>query len=568
MYSVSNDYLTAITSNARAHKISGTVRGTSFDDGDIIRNSFVYKNQFCPATEIELGGVYVGELDLTFTEAFANTMNIRGSWRGLSITISFGVELEDSTFEYVPIGVFTIEQAVWSDAGLKVVAYDNMSKFDATAQFTTTAGSLFDLLSLICTSCSATLGMTQAECEALPNGTETLTLVGGSSIMTYRDMLSQLAAAVGCFATIDRSGYLVFRPMPDTSVITDTIPAKLRYSTSFSDYTSFYSDLEVQNMVDDTVSLYFNTRSGGLTMKIGANPFLQYGEDADLDRQRQAVIDSLEPFSATPFSVSILPNPAYDLGDVIQFTGGIGANSIGVIMSYTIKMDCTVIEGYGENPAASTVMSKEEKQIASNAKNSKSQGITYYPFINADAITLSHTEKKIYEIYFATADQTTVTLWHELKILSALDGSTQKVKLHYYYDGGLIEYEPINTYGENGYHLFKGDYWLVNVAPGVVHRFKVAASIDSGSATIAAGDVHALLMGQKMDASTGGEDGYLSLTDEYTPLVSGPIFNSDLTESVTLTTAQSTETFYLSTVSGDGIATTGGDNIVISGGNE
>ena len=159
-------------------------------------------------------------------------------------------------------------------------------------------------------------------------------------------------------------------------------------------------------------------------------------------------------------------------------------------------------------------------------------------------------------------------MWHELKILSALDGSTQKVKLHYYYDGGLIEYEPINTYGENGYHLFKGDYWLVNVAPGVVHRFKVAASIDSGSATIAAGDVHALLMGQKMDASTGGEDGYLSLTDEYTPLVPGPIFNSELTESVTLATAQSAETFYLSTVSGDGIATTGGDNIVISGGNE
>ena len=568
MYSVTNDYLTAMGNNARACVISGTVGGTAFASADLFRNSFVYKNQCCPATEIILGGKYVGELDLIFTEAFAQLMNIRGSWRGLTITASVGIELDDSSFEYVPLGVFTIESAVWSDAGLEVKAFDNMSKFNATAQFNTTSGTVFDLLSLICTSCGVTLGMTQAECEALPNGTETLTLVGGSSIMTYRDMISELAAAVGCFATMDRSGYLVFRPMPDTSVITDTIPAKLRYSTSFSDYTSFYSDLEVQNMVDDTVSMYFNTRSGGLTMKIGANPFLQYGEDADIDRQRQAVIDSLEPFSATPFSVSILPNPAYDLGDVIKFSGGIGQNAVGVIMSITVKADSTTIEGYGENPAASEVMSKEEKQIASNAKNSKSQGITYYPFINADGITLSHTEKKIYEIYFATADQTTVTLWHELKILSALDGTTQKVKLHYYYDGGLIEYEPINTYGENGYHLFKGDYWLVNVAPGVVHRFKVAASIDSGSATIAAGDVHALLMGQKMDASTGGEDGYLSLTDEYTPLVPGPIFNSDLTESVTLTTAQSTETFYLSTVSGDGIATTGGDNIVISGGNE
>ena len=38
MYSVSNDYLTAIGKNARAHKLTGTVNGTSFDGGDIIRN--------------------------------------------------------------------------------------------------------------------------------------------------------------------------------------------------------------------------------------------------------------------------------------------------------------------------------------------------------------------------------------------------------------------------------------------------------------------------------------------------------------------------------------------------
>ena len=103
MYSVSNAYLTAIGKNARAVKLTGTVNGTSFDGGDVIRNSFSVKNQFCPATEIALGGVYIGELNLTFTEAFASSMNIRGSWKGKVITASIGVELADASFEYVPI---------------------------------------------------------------------------------------------------------------------------------------------------------------------------------------------------------------------------------------------------------------------------------------------------------------------------------------------------------------------------------------------------------------------------------------------------------------------------------
>ena len=134
MYSVSADYLTAIAKNARAHKLTGTVNGTSFDGGDIIRNSFSVKNQFCPATEIALGGVYVGELNLTFTEAFASSMNIRGSWKGKIITASIGVELADASFEYIPIngGSYIIETAQWTDTGIQIVAYDKMSLFDVS----------------------------------------------------------------------------------------------------------------------------------------------------------------------------------------------------------------------------------------------------------------------------------------------------------------------------------------------------------------------------------------------------------------------------------------------------
>ena len=54
MYPTSNDYKTAIAKNARAHRLAGSVNNVSFDGSDVIGNSFVVRNQICPATAIEL----------------------------------------------------------------------------------------------------------------------------------------------------------------------------------------------------------------------------------------------------------------------------------------------------------------------------------------------------------------------------------------------------------------------------------------------------------------------------------------------------------------------------------
>ena len=227
MYSVSADYLTAIGKNARAHKLKGTVNGTSFGGGDVIRNSFSVKNQFCPATEIALGGVYIGELNLTFTEAFASSMNIRGSWKGKNITASIGVELADATFEYIPNngGSYIIESAQWTDAGIQIVAYDRMRLFDISLPATTIGScTLYDLLSFACTACGVTLGLSQVECSALPNGTETLYAYPENAMVTYRDLISELAEACACFATINRSGELILQTLPAYNSVTLTIP--------------------------------------------------------------------------------------------------------------------------------------------------------------------------------------------------------------------------------------------------------------------------------------------------------------------------------------------------------
>lgn len=536
MYPASNDYQTAVTKNARAHKLTGTVAGSAFGGSDVIRNTFSVKNQFCPATKIELGGVYVGELDLTFTKSFADSMNLRGSWKGQTITTSIGVELAGGAFEYIPMGVYTIADANWVDAGLQIVAYDVMGELDKALTFDTTTGTIGDFLALIAQECDVVFDMTAEDIAALVNSDQVLSIYPGSPMETFRDLLSQLCIVCASYATATRDGKLVIRPLPDTSTSVRTIPATLRYSTSFRDYTSFYTQLNVTNMEDNTVSVYVNDNPNGLIMDIGGNPFLQYGIQSVVAARRQAIIDAIEPFDATPFAVSILPDPSLDLGDVIEFTGGIGQGAVGCIMSIVHKADCTIIEGYGENPAAAGVSSLTDKAIAAASGQNKANELTYYTYVNAEEKTIDTTETSLYSINFSASQRTTVEWWHEMKLLVDLDGgASQALTLAYYLDGELQDYDPVDTFTADGYYTRNFEGWFKDVTPSVPHTFEVKAVVDGGTAAIGIEDLHVLLKGQAMNASDSFS-GLIACTDDISPYLLGRLIASIEESAVSLAT--------------------------------
>ncbi len=541
MYSVSADYLTAIAKNARAHKLTGTVNGTSFNGDDVIKGSFQIRNQLCPATEIALGGVYIGELNLTFTEAFASSMNIRGSWKGKVITASIGVELADSSFEYIPIngGSYIIESAQWTDAGIQIVAYDHMSLFDKSLPATTIgSGTLYDLLSLACTACGVTLGLSQAECSALPNGTETFYAYPENAMATYRDLISELAEACCCFATINRSGELILKTLPAYNSVTLTIPHSLRYSTSFSDFTSYYSMIEVTSPSDGTVEAYTNQNIGGLSLDI-ANPYLETGLAVTYTRMRQAIVDELQTFRSVPFSAALLPNPALDLGDLIEFTGGIGQGSLGCIMSLVHKLDSTTIEGYGENPTAAGVTSDLSKQITVQNNSTKNE-VVCHTFVNSHTFTLGDSSPTtIIEINFSTVSPRTVKMLHEIMLdVTITDASGIASCTAYYYVNDVLEaYEPIDSWNHDGYHLLHLLYFLENLLAGSSYEWRVVLEMNGGTATISQSGIHALLEGQGLVASASW-NGTLECEDTYTPLVLG----HDLTNVTDTVTALGTQT--------------------------
>lgn len=527
MYQTSAAYKDAVGRNARAHKITGTVNGVAFNGGDILRGSFSVRNQLCEATKISLGGVYVGQMELTFTKAFADAQGLRGAWKGKQITVQLGVEIFDQPepFEFVPApgGTYTIEEATWVDVGLKITAYDNMSLFDRTLPVTQLSGRPYDILIYSCQQCGVVLEASREEIEALPNGGEDLGLYPGSTVQTFRDLIAQLATALCCFATINRSGQLGLRRLPNYQDIAAEVPARLRYSTSFSDYMSYYSDIKVENMKTNGTAAehYTNSNVGGLSMDIGANPLLQYGTQEAVDRMRQNIIDGLEDFRTVPFKASLLADPSYDLGDLVQFDGGIGQDSLGCVMAFTMKVDSITLEGFGENPAAAGVQSAVQKEIDAQGNRGKENELVVHTYTNTPEYQLEDAEEQtVIEIEFATINPTIVTMLHEINLDLDVAGSSATVTAYYYLNNVLETYQPVGTFSEDGKHIITLMYFLNTLAEGTVYEWTVKLRVDGGTATIARGDIHAWLQGQGLVASNDF-NGRIRLKDTYTPIVGG-----------------------------------------------
>lgn len=261
MYNVSSAFRDAITSPAQEHRVTGTIGEYPFDESNIISGTFHISNQSTDTSDVVLGSVFIGQLEATFTGMDMITYT---NWVGKTITASFGLKIGDN-WEEVPLGIYRIIEASHTAEGVQVVAYDNMRKFDKKfkkSRFRFTGGMQF-FVEQACSDCHVEFGMTDAEFEALPNADEVFDMFGvwgkykdfANDIQTYRDLLFWIAQTLGCFATIDRQGKLVFRKY--TKNLTDTISQRERLAgAEFADYITNYTGIYVDDMINNGESYY------------------------------------------------------------------------------------------------------------------------------------------------------------------------------------------------------------------------------------------------------------------------------------------------------------------------
>lgn len=524
MYSVSNKYRQDMKEPVARFALSGTIGTESFTEANIVGGSFSITNQCVDNDEILLGAAYIGELQATFQNININ----RYEWVGKVITPIHTRIFPDGTSESVPLGVYTIAEAVWSADGVAVRAYDNMAKLDKTATFNATSGSAYGILLNICVNCGLTLGMSQAEVEALPNGDETLGLWAENDIETFRDMISWLAQTLASIVLVDRQGRIVLKTYGMTSI--DEIGAENRFiDATFSDFESRYSGLSVVDIKSQQTRYYGTEPDVYLTYNLGSNPFMQYGTPTVKDRMARAVLNSLASTAYVPFSCTMLGDPAYDLGDVVTLTGGMGDSSKHfVVQKYSYNLhDNYTAEGVGKNPDVANARSKTDKQIQGLLNNQNQNEVQYYIYSNTEQIVIGDTQTKtIIDIRFASLKATTVIFHAEvlLDVDTTVSGITYNdlvgTVTYYINDSEVLERHPVETWvdGDHILHLL----YPIQIGEAQLTRFVVTLTANGGKITIPINGIDALISGQGLVASSEW-DGYIDLEDTIGEITLGGI---------------------------------------------
>ena len=511
MYQVSDAYLKQTKEKVQTFRLTGTVNKIAFTNHDILSGSFTITNQCSEQNDVKIGSVYIGELKCTFKP----DLQVQ-DWTNAQIVVSEGLLIGDK-WEDVPLGIYTVSEANDTEYGIDITAYDNMAHFNRSCSVDITIGTPYELLTLACTTCEAELGMTQAEVDALPNGTESLSLYTENDIETWQDFIFWVAQATGTFATMDRQGKLVLRKYEQTVV--DTLTNHDRFTGSkFSKFETRYSGLSCVNMADDTTSYYGSNPDNYLTYNLGSNPFLQYGVDSYKEQIRRAVLTALLQIDYVPFETSCLCGAMYDLGDIIRCTDGIAPGKLGCVMMYDYTFNGGYkITGFGSDPALATAKSKTDKNLEGLRNNVSTNEILFFNYENASAIQIGDGESKaIIDIRFTSSVSIGVLFQAEILLEATATEADVIGTIEYTLnDVTIIGYNPTETW-KNGKHILSLMYMLM-IEGNSINRWLVKLNIAGGSIAIAQGAVRAVIYGQGL-VGTVEWDGFITVEEKLTQI--------------------------------------------------
>lgn len=403
MYAVSENYKNAIKSYNRTSSIYGTLTTTKGDvyqlnDRNIIKDSLYITNQIVNDSKLCFGSVYAGECGLVI-----NSDVDRYSLFGAEIKLNIIINNED-----IPLGVYYVDTSERIGSKIKLTAIDKMSNFDKGLE-SNTNGSWFELLSLISNKCDIELAQTQEELVQMHhNVTAQSYSLAKDRIDTYRDALSYLCAVICANATIDRYGKLKIVQYATTPCDSNDVNTRLN-NCKFSDYKANYIGVKARFFKSENYYPYsvVDENASGLILDVGDIPIVG-GTTESKNNTLRAMLETLKLIEYVPSTIYIAPNPAYDLGDLIECRNV--NNSSDTVKTYVMayKYDYRkkeTINCYGDNPLLQNVKSKEEKK-SSNIENQMAlNSMTILNYTNADRYVIKREQVVVTNLNFSVQSE-------------------------------------------------------------------------------------------------------------------------------------------------------------------
>ena len=483
------------------------------------------------------------------------------------VELFYHLQIAGGSYETIPMGIFEVSEANRKAKCLEIKAYDFMVRFEKAFTSLESIGNAYDFMVLCSTACNVGLAQSRAEIEALPNGTENLSIYSDNDIETYRDVLFYVGQVLGGFFVINRAGELELRKYGNTPVL--VVERTHRFTSSFSDFITRYTAVSSTNLRTQIAEYYALDPDDGLTMNLGVNPLLQFGLEETRRQLCENILNDLSVVNYVPFDSDTIGNPALDVGDILSFTGGqADSTKYACITSNSIKIGGRQsIKCVGKNPKLSQAKSKNDKNISGLLAQIEAGKIGIHTFTNASAFTVQNVDTKIISIEFATteanhaqffgqvivditADQVTKTATasgdvvipsvavdepepsdpDEPEVIGNTEEQTISVSLPVTWteDGHadvIFTFEfnnqmiPVHYPQENwhsGRHTILLYYPIENVVPNYTNTFNVYMRCSGGTALVDTGFCIASISGQSMGASAAW-DGRIDI-EEYVDL--------------------------------------------------
>ncbi len=521
MYPVSDAFLRAVQENTRNYCWTGqiTTKGGAvypFVYEDIVKGSGYLTAQCCGSAEIELGTVYAAEMGITlFSQIDRYTLE------GAEVRLSYHLRLADGSFEEVPMGIFEVSEANRTAHCLELKAYDYMLRFEKSFNGFETVGNAWAFLDLCCKACNVVLAHTQAEIEAMPNGTELLSIYPENDIETYRDVLYFVGQVLGGFFCINREGKLELRKYGTQPVM--EVKSRHRFTSSFSDFITRYTAVSSTNLRTQTAEYYALEPDDGLTMNLAVNPLLQFGLEETRETLCRNILNDLAVVSYVPFDSSTIGNPALDLGDVLTFTGG---QADGSQTACITSSNCRIggkhtLKCVGKNPRLAQAKSKNDKNISGLLNQIEAGKIGIHTFTNASAYTVAETSVRIISIEFAAKEETHVQFFGQVLVdvsagqVSRSASAKGSIVVPFPAGGGGLIHYPVETWG-SGKHILSLYYPIDGLVPNITNTFNVHLRMEGGTAAIDTGGCIASISGQGMAAGAAW-DGTITVEEYVQP---------------------------------------------------
>lgn len=472
-YSTSDLYKVAIDKESRVTFIDGelvTEKGViiTIDNKVIDSGSFYITNQCVNSDAFTYGSVFSAEAGITL-----KTDIDRYSLYNAEIKLFFNILLSNNKYERIPLGKFYVNEPNRVGKNIIIKAYDGMLILDKELDESTT-GTAYELLLFISDRCGIELAQTENEILEFVNSDIMLSVVV-DRIDTYRDLVSYIAQVLCGFAIFDREGKLKICKYGTEPV--KTIQAKLRTSSKFSDFETYFSGITASFINESTYKSYSHIEEGdGLLYDASEVPVVQ-----GLDETNQIVVDNmyekLKNVRYVPCDIKFNGDPSLDLGDMVVNVDRFGNEITSLITFYKWSYrNGHQIKSAGSNPKLLSVKEKKNKDLANLQAEVNAKTVGVYSYTNVKSYSIkggvdASDMIEIIRIAFAVNEDVTALFMATVSFDMDVDGFVQ---FDSYLDAVYYKNSTIYQYCNKGRNVIT----FINYIPckkNTVYNFSVLA---------------------------------------------------------------------------------------------